>query len=310
MGDIVDKVKIGIPRGLFYYENKEMWQYFFEYLGCEVVTSKKTNKEIIDLGNHYSNDEMCLSLKTYLGHVASLVGNCDFILVPRIENYGLINQTCTNFTSAYDLINNLFDQKLLNYNINYRKGYTEKKAYYKIGLYLGKNKKEIKDAYEYASIKSNKIKKKRSINTTNKLKSSKLKILLVGHDYNFEDELIGKPIIDYLKKQDCEIIKSYELSSNITNPLASKISSTLYWKKNRESIGAIPYVLDKIDGIILLSSFPCGPDSIVNELVLRRVNFPIINLVVDDLSSFSGFETRLESFLDIVNGKLESGLIL
>lgn len=299
----MNKIKIGIPRGLFYYQNKEMWKYFFQALNCELVLSCKTNKEIIKLGEKNSNDEMCLSLKNYLGHVSSLIDKCDYILVPRIDNYGLMNQTCTNFLAAYDLINNLFDKKILNYNIDYRNGETEEMAYYKLGKLLGKSKKEIKKAYNCAKIKNNKEKKKKYIDSMNKLISSKTKVLLVGHDYNFEDELIGKPIIDYLNKEECEIIRSYELPEEETNTLASKISKTLYWKTNRENIGSIPYVMDRVDGIILLSSFPCGPDSIVNELVLRRVKFPILNLVVDDLSSFSGFETRLESFLDIIKNK-------
>ena len=301
----MDRLKIGLPRGLFYYENKDMWTNFFEALNCEVVISKKTNKEIVKLGEKYSVDEMCLSMKIYLGHVASLVNNCDYILVPRTDNYGRMNQTCTNFLAAYDLVNNLFNKKLLNYNINYEKGETEKKAYYQIGKTLNKSRKEIKNAYEYALVKSNKQRKQICIDTLNKLKSNKIKILLVGHDYSFEDELVGKPIIKYLKDENCEIIKSYELPKEVTNELSTKISETLYWKNNRDIIGAIPYSIETIDGIIMLSSFPCGPDSIVNELVLRKIRFPILNLIVDDLSSFSGFETRLESFLDIVKQKIK-----
>jgi len=299
----MNRTKIGIPRSLFYYQNRFMWQYFFEKIGCELVISDKTNKEIINLGNKYSNDEMCLSLKNYIGHVISLKDRCDYILIPRIDNYGLKDQTCTNFLAAYDIVNNIIEQKILNYNIDYRHRKTEIKAYFKIGKLLGKSNKNIKMAYEYAKIKSSKEKKKIYINSDNKLKSEKTKILLVGHDYNLEDEIIGRPIVDYLLKEKCEIIKCYELPEATTNSLSSKISTTLYWKQNRENVGSIQYCLDKIDGIILLSSFPCGPDSIVNELVLRRVKFPILNLVVDDLSSFSGFETRLESFLDIVKNK-------
>ena len=82
--------------------------------------------------------------------------------------------------------------------------------------------------------------------------------------------------------------------------MSSKISSTLYWKFNKENIGAISYCGDLINGIILLSSFPCGPDSIVNELVIRKIDKPILNLIIDDSDSFTGVETRLESFLDIV----------
>lgn len=302
----MDKLKIGIPRGLFYYQNRFMWKYFFEKINCEIVISRKTNREIINLGLKYSNDEMCLSLKNYIGHVVSLKNKCDYILVPRIDNYGLKNQSCTNFLAAYDIINNLIDKKIINYNIDYIHGKKEKDAYLQIGNGLGKTKRESTLAYEYAKIKSNKEKKKSYIDSINKLNSLKTKILLVGHDYNFEDEIVGRPIIEYLKQENCEIIKCYELPEQLTNLLSTQISKNLYWKQNRENIGSIPYCLDKIDGIILLSSFPCGPDSIVNELVLRRVKFPILNLIVDDLSSFSGFETRLESFLDIVKNKNKS----
>ena len=31
---------------------------------------------------------MCLSIKNYIGHVDYLKDKCDYILVPRIDNYG------------------------------------------------------------------------------------------------------------------------------------------------------------------------------------------------------------------------------
>ena len=297
-------MKIGIPRSINYYQNKYMWKYFYKKLNIEIVLSPKSNREIINCGNDIANDEMCLSLKNYLGHINYLKDKCDYILIPRIDNYGRSNQTCTNFLSFYDIVNNLFEVKLLNYNINYEKGQNEYKAYQKIGKELKISKRKIRDAYIYALVKSNKELKKIYINELNKLNSDKLKILIVGHDYNIEDALIGNPIIKYLEQNNCEVIRSNNLPAIDTNSLAKQISNTLYWKYNNESIGAIPFCENKIDGIILLSSFPCGPDSIVNELVIRRVNKPIINLIIDDLDAFSGFETRLESFIDILKQKV------
>ena len=59
-----------------------------------------------------------------------------------------------------------------------------------------------------------------------------------------------------------------------------------------------------MDGIILLSAFPCGPDSMVNELIARRVKrVPMLNLVLDSQSGTAGIETRLESFIDIIRFK-------
>lgn len=297
-------MKVGIPRSINYYQNKYMWKYFFEKLEIEIILSPETNKHIINCGNAIANDEMCLSLKNYLGHIDYLKDKCDYILIPRIDNYGRNDQTCTNFLSFYDIVNNLFDIKILNYNIDYLKGKNEYKAYLKIGKELNKSKKEIRDAYIYALIKSNKKLKKTYIDELNKLNSDKIKILVVGHDYNIEDELIGIPIINYLKKNHCEIIRSNRLPAVSTNSLSKKLSNTLYWKYNKENIGSIPLCKNKIDGVILISAFPCGPDSLVNELVIRRVKTPILNLIIDDLDSFSGIETRLESFIDILRQKI------
>lgn len=297
-------MKVGIPRSIFFYQNQYMWKYFFEKLNIETIISPVTNKHIIKKGNELANDEMCLSLKNYLGHVSTLVGICDYILVPRIDNYGRKDQTCTNFLAIYDIVNNLFDIKILNYNINYLNNENELKAYLELGNQLGKNKKESKEAYIYAKVRSNKHLKKIYIDTLNKLNSSKSKVLIVGHDYNIEDKLIGKPITNYLENNDCEVLKCNSLPPTTTNSMAHYISKTLYWKYNKENIGSIPLCENKIDGVILLTAFPCGPDSITNELVMRKVHMPILNLVIDDLDSFSGTETRLESFLDIVKQKI------
>ena len=55
-----------------------------------------------------------------------------------------------------------------------------------------------------------------------------------------------------------------------------------------------------------MSSFPCGPDSLVNEIILRRVKgIPILNLVLDGQEGSAGLETRLESFVDIIKIKKE-----
>lgn len=293
-------MKIGIPRSINYYQNKYLWKYFFEYLNIETILSPKTNCHIIELGNNLANDEMCLSLKNYLGHISYLKDKCDYILVPRIDNYGKDNQTCTNFLSFYDIVNNLLDINILNYNIDYVHNKKEDNELLKLGKQLGKSKKEIKIAICYAKVKENKELKRIYNESINKLKSEKTKILIVGHDYNILDEMIGKPIIKYLENNNCEVITCNSLPSIKTNILSKKLSQTLYWKYNKENIGSIVYSDNKINGIILLSSFPCGPDSIVNELVLRRVDKPIINLIIDDLDSFTGIETRLESFLDIV----------
>lgn len=66
-------------------------------------------------------------------------------------------------------------------------------------------------------------------------------------------------------------------------------------------MGSIATHQNQVDGIILLSAFPCGPDTMVNEVLTRRISgVPLLNLILDEQSGFAGIETRLESFLDII----------
>ena len=63
-----------------------------------------------------------------------------------------------------------------------------------------------------------------------------------------------------------------------------------------------------IDGIIFLSSFPCGPDSLVNELAIRKLDdIPSIKITVDESTATSGLITRLESFVDILKARRDNG---
>lgn len=295
--------KIGIPRGFYFYEYGELYQKFFRELGFEVVISPKTNKEIIELGNKYAVSEMCLSMKIFLGHIASLKDTCDYIVLPRIDNYGISDQTCTNFLALYDIVNNLFSVSLLHYNIDYSKGEGEIEGFIRMGRELKIPVEEIIKVYEKSYDEIQKIKKQRIVKNINLLKDKNLKVLLVSHPYNMYDEMIGKPIIKYLHSLNVSIVYSDLFDHTTTNTYSKKISKDLYWKGSKENIGSIPIVEEKVDGVIFLSSFPCALDSLTYELTMRKIKIPYLHLVVDDLDALAGIETRIESFIDILEGK-------
>lgn len=294
-------MKVGIPKALYYYFFSKIWFYYFDELGIELVTSEDTNKDIIDKGNFYASDEMCLSLKVFLGHVASLQGKCDYLLVPNIHNFGIKDQMCSNYVALYDLIQNLFSFKILDYNIDYRHHKTEKKGLLTVGKQLGFSKKQCLEAYEKAHAQYRWDRQHEIFENTQKLNSNKTKILLVGHSYNLYDSYIGGSIVHYLENQNCEIIYSDRFDSQSANLMSKYLSRELYWKYSKENIGSIILCKEKIDGILFLTTFPCGLDSLVNELVMRKIELPYLNLVLDDLDALAGIETRLESFIDILN---------
>lgn len=293
-------MKIGIPRSLYYYHYKDLWLSFFKRLNIDVVISDKTTKEIMKKGIELSNDEMCIALKNYLGHVVSLKDKCDYVLIPRIDNYGINNQMCTNYMSTYDIIDKILDIPIISYNVSLSDRKTEEKEFEKWSSILKKSKKEIKEAYKYAledSINKSKYLERKNIE---KLESKKTKILIVSHPYNIFDEYIGLSIINALKKYDVEIIYSEYFNKNKTSKLGNVLSSGLYFKYSKEEIGSILMCKDKIDGILFLTAFPCALDSLVIPLVLRKVDIPTLHLMIDEENSMTGIITRLESFIDII----------
>lgn len=65
----------------------------------------------MECGGSLSNDECCLASKIYLGHVESLIGSCDDIFVPCIDNLGHFKSFCTKFQALPDMVANTFAEQ-------------------------------------------------------------------------------------------------------------------------------------------------------------------------------------------------------
>lgn len=301
------KIKIGIPRAFLYYRHYILWKNFFERLNCHIVLSPESSKEILDIGTKYSIDESCLSSKIYLGHTASLVEKCDYILIPRIENYGKNEKVCVKFNALYDIVKNLFpDQKLLTYNIEKTKLKTEFLGFIKMGLKINKNIFKVIISYFIAKRKKKIQENINYITQERKLNNNKIKVLIVAHPYNLYDKYISNNIIKYLEKNNIQMIYSDKLNKKTAKDYSKELSNTLYWTYSKEIIGAVNYYKEIYDGIIFLTTFPCGVDSLVNELILRKTTKPTINIIIDSSNSEIGLETRLESFIDILKERQEN----
>lgn len=307
------KIKIGLPRAFLYFKYRWLWNVFFTELGCDIVVSPETNKKILKDGIDNSIDESCLSSKIYMGHVYYLIDKVDYILIPRIVSFGKNEVVCTKFNATYDIVNNTYKNvSILDYNVDVNNKKNELEAFMKMGKILKKDIISTFKAYQKAKqvqlekdLEQTK-KQDEDINSTNKLK-----ILIVSHPYNIYDKLIGYPIIKYLEALDTLPIYADVADKNETKKESEKISKGLYWTYNKELIGAIEHYTNKIDGVIFITTFPCGPDSLVNELCLRKIKgIPMATIILDELQGEAGLHTRIESFIDIIREKKKVGTII
>lgn len=300
-GKEMDKITIGIPKALLYYKYKDLWVKFFENLGCEIIISPNTNREILENGKKYVLDEACLPMKIYMGHVFYLLDKCDYILTYRISCLKKHEKVCTNFMALYDLTRNIFDKRFIHYNIDVEHGEAEEYSFVTMGLELGFSYRKIQAAYKDAKRYQKLMQERYQSKQKMILGSSKgVKILIAGHPYNLYDNLIGKEISDYLKKEDIDLLYSDMYDTKYVEIDSKKISSDNYFTFNKEILGSIESLKNEVDGIILLTTFPCGPDSLSDEMIVRYLKTPLLLLVIDEANSDTGLITRLESFVDIL----------
>ena len=115
-----------------------------------------------------------------------------------------------------------------------------------------------------------------------RLHDDRIKILVVGHSYNLYDEYIGKPILKGIEQLDAVPICPDAVDLKQAQENSLNICKSVPWIMSRELLGSIAKYHNDVDGIILLTAFPCGPDSMINEMIIRRIkDRPILNLLLD-----------------------------
>ncbi len=302
---------IGIPRALHYYRYGRLWLEFFHSLGFECVVSEPTTKDILTNGINRSIDEACYSLKVYLGHVDSLIGKCDAIFVPRIAGFKLREKFCTRFESLYDVVSTVFADrgiKVITLSHDWQSENDIEDDYIELGMKLGKSKKEAKKAYSQA-VKVSQQASQAEAKEQRRLAVSDggFKLLIAAHPYIAHDPYIGGQVESYLNDLGCKVLFVDRANTRAAVKRSQTIVHTLPWIESREILGTIDLYKNKLDGIILMSAYPCCPDSMANEYILRTVkNIPILQVTMDVQDGTAGLETRLESFVDIIKFR-ESG---
>ena len=148
----------------------------------------------------------------------------------------------------------------------------------------------------------------------NSNKEYPISIALVSHGYNIYDDRASMKIIDKLESMDVKVYTALQLSQEQTMEGINTLGERMYWANEAEMTGTAGHYLkdNKIDGIIALNAFGCGPDSLMVERIVRKAkqfNKPIINLTIDEQTGEAGFVTRLEAFVDMLFRKKRANII-
>lgn len=292
-------MKIGIPKGLLYYKYHTFFESFFTELGADIVLSPDTNKEILDAGIKHCVDEACLPVKIFHGHIYSIKDKCDVILIPRIMQLQEREFICPKFCGLPEMVlNSIFPMpKAITapiYAISKEKLYTWAKE---AGKTININGNKIKSALNIALQNQEKAK------TGIKDKSYPINIALAGHPYTVYDNFVNMNLVKKLNKLGVGVITEEFADESLSNLAVNKLYKKPFWTFARNNYGfAIQAASNNlVQGIIYVSSFACGIDSVVIQLINDKIqNFPFMVLKIDEHTGEAGLETRIEAFVDML----------
>jgi predicted nucleotide-binding protein (sugar kinase/HSP70/actin superfamily) len=132
-----------------------------------------------------------------------------------------------------------------------------------------------------------------------------LNIALLGHSYLIYDYFINLNLISKLKKIKINVLTAEMVKKRDIERQLKKLYKPLFWTLSKKTVGSALYFLEKkIDGIIHLTSFECGEDSLIGEIIHQESKkYPSVaytEFVFDEHTGEVGIDTRTEAFLDMI----------
>lgn len=292
-------MKIGVPKGLLYYKYHVFAETFLTELGAEIIVSPNTNKEILDMGVSACVDDACLPVKVFHGHVGWLCGRCDAILLPRFMTIAKHKYICPMFCGLKEMITSSLKHlpRLISepvYSIN--KIHVFDWALHTAKLFT-KSKRQIMKAFDAALFSQ-----KNFIAGYNQSTFSN-KVALIGHSYIINDSFINMGLIKKLNSFGIGVITpEYVSGSEIAEQVRSLFKEP-FWYFAEQYYGAAMHLVKSgsISGIVYVSAFSCGVDSVVIELIRSSINdFPFLILKLDEHTGEAALNTRIEAFADML----------
>lgn len=288
-------MKIGIPRALFYHYYPGLWESFVLSLGMEPVLSSPTSTKTIEQAALVSESENCLPVKLLDAHIESLVGQADCILVPRLLSMTKGRVSCPKMGALTDVAhaNMRGRATILSLTVDANREPLDK-TLANLGRQLGVDRKRSKSAAQAAIREMDLRRKTLSVSTPQR---DKLRMVLLSHPYILHDDYLVGPIRRKLEHMNIDVCTLPFLEGDKAPDLSA-------WDTcSRMHQNLIDLKTHDVAGIIHLSSFNCGCDSIMVEFfreLLREKKTNYMVLILDEHSALGGLETRLEAFVDSV----------
>lgn len=326
-------MRVGIPRGLLYQYYYPFWKTLFEELKVEIIVSSPTTKEIVNKGIEFSVPEICVPMKVYTGHVEQIIDKVDYVFIPRMVSISDKEYFCPKFMGLPDMIkytvpgalNKILSPKIQSDSdsIANPKFYGELKSRLGISTWdlhralkkadkawnsfrsLSKKGYVLTDALDI--FEGKKVPSKEPI-----FKDGEVTIGILGYVYDIYDPFISMDITEKLKELNVNVLTFEMLEDQAIKDSIKFMHKKLFWTFSNKLLGAGYhfYQNPKVDGIIQVTAFNCGPDSMIGKMLELESNHfekPFMTVRIDEHTGESHLQTRVEAFVDMIRRKKMAG---
>lgn len=312
---------VGIPRALMVYDYAPLLLGFLKALDVKVVLSSKTNKHIMEQAAELSYADSCFPVKLLHGHAANLSG-ADFILFPCAIRLGSKdgdeNQkySCPLVQAAPFIIRQVLDlqEKALIPILDFSLGNDEVIANLtgiagKLGFSRNEGHRAALSGLETQREFEKSLVEKGAALLRQVRDSGQLGVVLFARSYVSQDSGANMGIAEKLAQLGVVPIPLDYLPLDSVD--IKKYSDRPYWVSESKHIaGAAITAADPSLYGLALTNFGCGPNSFILNIVEDIMGGkPLGQLEIDEHAAEAGIVTRLEAFVDTIQGYHKSARV-
>ncbi len=301
---------VGIPRAFSVYTLWPLYSWFFHSLGIEV----RLSEEILQEGVAKVESAYCFPAEIAHGAVQSIINSgADFIFVPHFRdmpsyekevhaNFCPITQSLPYYIKQ--AFTEIPENRILAPVISFKYGIDKAlEGLHELSEQLGISENQIAKAFKIAYKKQDEFFEKYrllGIEAIERARKANHPVIAV----------LGRPYNAFTKDANMGIPKKFTSRGYSVIPYdmlpfeETKIFSNMYWYYGQQDMKAATYLKDE-DNIFItfISNFSCAPDSFMLHYIKWVMGMkPFLILELDSHSADAGIDTRVEAFLDIING--------
>ena len=300
---------VGIPRAFSVHSLYPFYSWFFHTLGIKTVLSDKISHE----GVARAESTYCFPAEIAHGTVQDIIDKgCDYIFVPHFRdmpsyeskvhaNFCPITQSLPYYTKkAFPEMKD----KLLELVVSFKFGKEKALEHFtKMGDQLNIPSSEIKEAFEVGLVKQEAFFRKSKELGIEALaearKADRPVIALLGRPYNAFTREANMGIPKKFTSRNYTIIPfdilPFENEDTFEN---------MYWYYGQQDMKSASLIKNEKNlYVTFITNFSCAPDSFMLHYLKWIMGAkPFLVLELDSHSADAGIDTRIEAFLDIIEG--------